>query len=49
MLIAIIPIIALILGILMWRPTMKEAGKVLFSAAVLITLYVLAHYTVHIG
>lgn len=49
MLVAIFPLIALIIGFLMWRPSLKEAGKAITFCALLITLYVLAHYTVHIG
>ena len=53
MLIAIIPIVALILGILLWalaaNPLVKEAGRLTFFCGMLVTLLVAAHYTVHIG
>ncbi len=49
MLIAIFPLLALIVGLLMWRPTLKEAGKAITVCALLVTLYVLATYTVRIG
>ncbi len=54
MFIAIFPILAIIVGLLMWalaktNPLVQEAGKILFAAGVLVTLLVAAHYTVHVG
>ncbi len=53
MFIAIVPIIAVVLGILLWAlasaPLVKESGKIIFAAGVLVTLLVAAHYTVHVG
>lgn len=48
MLFAIIPIVALILGLLLWRPEAKDIGRVLFACGVLVTLFVAAKYTLHL-
>jgi hypothetical protein len=52
MLIAIIPVLAILVGLLMWALAggiVKEAGRILFASGVLVTLLVAAHYTVRIG
>lgn len=49
MLFAIIPIVALILGLLLWRPAdLKEPGKLLFFCGVFVTLLVAAKYTLRL-
>jgi hypothetical protein len=48
MLVAIIPIIALIIGILLWRPTLPEVGKVLFVCGAAVAMLVAAKYSVHL-
>jgi len=47
--IAIIPLLVCIIGLLAWRPTLKEAGQWCFITGLLVTLLVLAHYTVKLG
>ena len=53
MVIAIIPVLVLIVGLLVWvlaaRPKAAEAGRILFAVGALITVYVLAHHTIKIG
>lgn len=52
MLIAILPIIAIIVGILMWalcaKPILAEAGKILFFWGVGVTLFIASRYTVKV-
>jgi len=53
MLIAILPLIALVVGLLMWalasNAIVKESGRILFFCGTLVTLLVTAHYSVHVG
>ncbi len=42
MLIAIIPVVAAIIGLLLWRPPVPEIGKVLFTCGTLVSLFVAA-------
>ncbi len=52
MLIAIVPVLAALLGLLLWGfapGDAKTAGKILFAAGTLVTVYVLAGHTVRIG
>lgn len=53
MLVAIFPVLAIILGILLWalasNGIVKDVGRIIFAAGVLVTLLVVAHYTIRIG
>lgn len=53
MLIAIVPLVACVIGLLMWwvsqNGKVQEAGKWLFICGLLITLYVVANHTIKIG
>ena len=53
MLIAIIPVIALVVGLLLWalasNALTKEIGRIMFAAGLLVTLLVAAHYSIRIG
>ncbi len=53
MFIAIIPIVALVLGLLLWalatHPLVKDAGRITFAAGMLVTLFVASHYALRIG
>lgn len=52
MLIALVPIVALIIGLLLWalasNTIVKDAGKIMFFCGVLVALFVAAKQTVHI-
>jgi hypothetical protein len=52
--VAILPVIVCILGLLLWAYKSKpasiaiELGKIMFAVGLLVTLFVLAHYTVRL-
>jgi len=49
MLIAIVPIVIMVVGLLMWvlagNPYVKEAGKIMFFSGMLVTTFVCAKVT----
>jgi hypothetical protein len=53
MLIAWVPILAIVLGLLLWalskNPIVMRAGEIVFTCGTLVTLFVLAHVTVRLG
>jgi len=53
MLIAIIPIVVLVVGLLMWvlatNPVVKEAGKIMFFCGMFVTTLTAAHVTWKLG
>ena len=53
MLIAWVPVVAVILGLLLWfvsaNPKASEAGRIIFQCGVLVTLFVLARQTLRLG
>jgi hypothetical protein len=52
MLIAIVPVVVLILGLLIWalaaNPVPKEAGRLMFFAGMFIAVWISARATVHL-
>lgn len=49
MLIAVVPILVTVLGIVMWnssRPKIADAGRILFAAGALVSLLVFAQHTI---
>ncbi len=53
MLIAWVPVLAVIIGLLLWfvatNPKAAEAGRMIFGCGVLVTLLVLARQTLRLG
>ena len=52
MLIAILPVIVLVLGLLLWalssNPVPKEAGRIMFFCGLLVVCFVAAKYSVRV-
>lgn len=43
MLSAIVPVVVMVVGVIMWRPTAKEAGPVLFWVGLLVSTWIASH------
>ncbi len=43
MLYALVPLVVMVLGLVMWKPTAKEAGAVMFWVGLFISTWLAAH------
>ncbi len=52
MTIAIVPVVVLVLGLLLWglatKPIAVEAGRLMFACGLLVSLFVMAKTTLHL-
>ncbi len=52
MTVAIVPVVVLVLGLLLWalasKPIAVEAGRLMFACGLLVSLFVMARTTLHL-